>query len=267
MPNYKMLWERIKNRLDAGIQNWEQRIRDMQQVTAVELRTGGYKFSNNEVFKALVLSVLSNSTNWAVVEKVLSELQSVFSDFDVQKFIACEQDDIDKLYDWFYEKDAASIVLKSGLLRLRDAARKLHDIAQDNGSLNKYYTDVVLRSADVPSAVAALGSDPRIKLPGLGIPLTAEFLKNIGFDVSKPDRHINRAVGSFGWVTFRNWPDRDKRNAPTPNKVELTAVMREMQRFASSLSLPVCYVDNAVWLLCARSGLWLSNRELASLCE
>jgi 3-methyladenine DNA glycosylase Tag len=227
MCDYNTLWQRIKDRLDAELQDWEQRIRDMQQVTAVELRTGGHKFSNNEVFRALVWSVLSNTTNWAVVEKVLVELQDVFSNFDLQRFSTHEQADIDRLYDWFFERHAASIVLRRGLLGLRDAARQLNGTVQRIGSLDQYFEGVVSGSMDVPSAAAVLGCDSRFKLPGLGIPLAAEFLKNIGYDVSKPDRHINRAVGSFGWVAFHKWPDRKRRNSPSsPNKAELMAVMR-----------------------------------------
>lgn len=51
----------------------------------------------------------------------------------------------------------------------------------------------------------------------MGIPLAAEFLKNLGYDVAKPDRHICRAVGEFGWVEFKSWPDRSGNKAPYPS--------------------------------------------------
>jgi hypothetical protein len=43
--------------------------------------------------------------------------------------------------------------------------------------------------------------------------------------------------------------------------------MGEMAKFASALSLSVCYVDNAVWLLYAKSGLYFHNEALSSLCD
>ena len=92
-----------------------------------------------------------------------------------------------------------------------------------------------------------------------------EFLKNIGYDVAKPDRHINRALGSFGWVSFRNWPDRSGTKAPTATEKELIAVMQEVARCAELVSQSACFVDNVIWVLCARSGLHASNKDLMTI--
>lgn len=44
----------------------------------------------------------------------------------------------------------------------------------------------------------------RYKLPSFGVALAAEAMKNLGFDVAKPDRHILRAAGLFGLVGFKH---------------------------------------------------------------
>lgn len=54
-------------------------------------------------------------------------------------------------------------------------------------------------------AVMLLGSQGEYKLPSFGVALAAEALKNLGFDVAKPDRHLTRAVGSFGLVRINRW--------------------------------------------------------------
>jgi thermostable 8-oxoguanine DNA glycosylase len=103
------------------------------------------------------------------------------------------------------------------------------------------------------------------KLPGFGIALAAEFLKNVGYDVAKPDRHVNRALGSFGWVSFKRWSDRNGTQAPEANEDELIAVMQEVARCAQSVSQSACFVDNVIWVLCARSCLHASNEELMTI--
>jgi hypothetical protein len=39
-------------------------------------------------------------------------------------------------------------------------------------------------------------------------------------------------------------------------------VMREMKSLATLVGISTVFVDNAIWLLCAKSGTHLSNSEL-----
>ena len=41
--------------------------------------------------------------------------------------------------------------------------------------------------------------------------------------------------------------------------------MRAVQDIATAAGKPVVMVDNSIWLLCAKSGLYLTNPELAQL--
>ena len=43
------------------------------------------------------------------------------------------------------------------------------------------------------------------------------------------------------------------------------SVMRAMEKLSREVGQSVTFVDNAVWLLCARSGLHMSNDKLAAL--
>ncbi len=105
----------------------------------------------------------------------------------------------------------------------------------------------------------------RYKLPAFGIALAAEALRNIGFDLVKPDRHILRAAGSFGLVEFIRWEDRGATKPPNARPSELLETMSNMEKFAESVGECACLVDNAIWLLCARSGSHLSNEDLKGL--
>src|SRR5439155_14304541 len=120
-----------------------------------------------------------------------------------------------------------------------------------------------MNGSDSKLLARVIGDAGDYKLPGFGIPLAAEALKNIGYDVAKPDRHINRAVGCFGMVEFRRWHDRSGwETPPQPTVAELMRVMRAMEELSREVRQSVTFVDNAVWLLCARSGLHMSKRPI-----
>lgn len=262
------LWNRIENRLTTDMPQWREEVQDLGQVPAVQERATGRRWTDNEVFKGLILAVLSNNTDWAKVKRIIPELSSVFHGFCLREYASLTPADIGlRFIPWFKERRAGSQSLGSGLKYAIDAARRLLELKAKYGSLDRYFGDLHQeRKGDAILVAHALGSTSSVhKLPGLRIPLAAEFLKNIGFDVAKPDRHMNRAAGCFGWVQFHNWPDRNSTKQPRVNESEILQVMRAAAEFASDLGQLVCFVDNSVWLLCAKSGLYLSNRALCAL--
>ncbi len=227
-------------------------------------------WSDDEVFEGLVRSILSANTKWAKVERVLPELCTLLHDLSLSWYAALSPIDVERtLVPWFEQRKAGSISLNQNLQRLIESAGQLSDISQRHGSLENYLVHLSQRHNGDPKVVAAaLGEvESPAKLPGLGVALAAEFLKNVGYDVSKPDLHINRAVGSFGLVQFARWPDQRGFKAPQAKESELRTVMQVMETWALKLGFRVTFLDNAVWLLCAalKSGLHLSNSDLAAL--
>lgn len=261
-------WEKAQGKLDSRIPKWRELIEHYQQVSAIEARARGKRLSDDEIFAALVRSVLSNSTDWSKVERVLPELSSCFGGFDPHSYAARLPASVDEvLLPWFKQRHAGSMTLRSSLLKLIAAAERLCSASKAAGSLENYFHSIFVGSGKDPKqmAVALGGMSSPHKLPTLGIPLAAEFLKNIGYDVAKPDRHVNRAVGSFGWVTFAKWKSRAGTTPPTASEAELLKVMQAMESIGIQLATPVAYLDNAIWLLCAKSGLHMTNDELARL--
>lgn len=146
-------------------------------------------------------------------------------------------------------------------------ARLLTEHSRLHGTAESYFTSLIHQlDGDPKQAAICLGSRSEHKLPAFGVTLAAEALKNLGYDVAKPDRHVTRAVASFGLVHFRNWSQRDGQAAPSlSSRSSYLAVMRAVEDIASSAGMPVVLVDNAIWLLCAKSGLYLTNPELSDL--
>ena len=87
----------------------------------------------------------------------------------------------------------------------------------------------------------------------------------MGFDLCKPDRHLCRATGSFGLIQFRRWPDHSGTKPPEATPSEMESVMIVVESLAHVVGERPTLVDNAIWLPCAKSGLYTSNEALASL--
>ncbi|MDE2945343.1 MAG: hypothetical protein OXT63_14225 [Gemmatimonadota bacterium] len=81
--------------------------------------------------------------------------------------------------------------------------------------------------------------------------------------MAKPDRHLKRSVASFGLFDFGSL-GKDNHRGP-PEDVSDPDAMEAVQRIAEAADVPVVLVDNAIWLLCAKSGLYLTDPQLAEL--
>lgn len=189
------LWQRIQTELDTGLPCWRVQIESFGQVAAVERRRAGGRWSDDEVFEALLRSILSSATDWSKVERVLPELRSLFCDFSLARYAAVPVETIgSRFVSWFTDRRAGSMTLRSGLLALRRSAERLATWSQANGSAESYFIQLMDDAGSDPKLAAlSLGTPGEYKLPGLGIPLAAEALKNLGFDLAKPDRHVNES--------------------------------------------------------------------------
>lgn len=260
------LWRSIESRLDSSLRDWRGRIDGLDQMAAVRARAAGREWSDEETFRGLLLAVLSNNTDWSRIERIRDDLPTLFSGFDLTAYAELPASEIgDRFLPWFLDRKAGSVTLKQDLVNFTGTARLLSEHSRVHGTAESYFTSLVRQlDGDPRQAALRLGS-PRSKhkLPAFGVRLAAEALKNLGFDVAKPDRHVTRAVASFGLVPFRNWPGRGGRKPPSGTSH--LAVMGAVQEIATAAGMPVVMVDNAIWLLCAKSGLHLTNPELAEL--
>ena len=233
----------------------------------------GRIWSDDEVFEAVLLAVLSSNTDWSRIESVQAELSDLFSGFSLKSYASLADARIgDRFLPWFKARKAASIALGQDLVNLIGAARILLEYSRNHGAADSYFTSLMQRcDGDPKLAALRLGCRGVDKLPSLGVPLAAEALKNLGFDVAKPDRHLMRAIGSFRLVHFGRWTDtgawRQGRATPVPTPKRQLLAMTAVQEIAQATDERVVLVDNAIWLLCAKSELYLTNRLLAELAD
>jgi hypothetical protein len=267
-PTNTNLWARIESTLDGRLPDWRSRIEHFGQVSAIEDRLSGKTWDDNEIQEGLVKAVLSSNTDWAKIDGVLPELHQLFHNFSLEYYAQLTDADIERDFvPWFKCRKAASMTLGNDLKRLVKTSQILSKWSQYHGSAEHCFTSLFERcNKDSKQVAFKIGlPESKYKLPAFGVALAAETLRNIGFDLAKPDRHILRAAGAFGFVRFSRWTDSSGTRPPTANPAELLSAMTALENFAASENQRTAYLDNAIWLLCAKSGLGLSNAELRGL--
>ncbi len=271
MSELLCLWKNVKSSLDAWREDWCGLVDGYGQVEAVRQRSEeGRTWSDDETFEALLMSVLSNNTDWAKIEGIQTELSDVFSGFGLEWYAGLSEDDISgRIVPWFQERRAGSMVLKQSLVHLIQTADKLYEYSRPDRPAESYFTSLVQRLDNDPKSAARRLGTPgdEYKLPAFGVPLAAEALKNLGFDVAKPDRHLLRALAAFGLIEAGTWPNRGHRGTPKPSRRLFVDAMAAAEAIAAAGKVPVALVDNAIWLLCAKSGAWWTNPQLEELTE
>ena len=71
-------------------------------------------------------------------------------------------------------------------------------------TLITYYHQWIKDNRDLKQLIKQLSNpSSENKMQQMGIPLICEYLKNVGYDVGKPDRHIRRILGNESAGIFR----------------------------------------------------------------
>lgn len=264
------LWQHLTTRLTDWRDDWS----DLAGNTAVDrndpLRAD--PLSDERIFEAFTVALLSGNTRWERIERLRGALGAPFSGFDLARYAAIPDGDIDsKIMPWFRERKAGAPGLRAGLSRLRATAVKLLSYRDGAGGASAYLNDALADAKGSPEDLAvALGTSKAWKLPGFGVALAAEALRNLGFDLCKPDRHILRAAGSWSLIHFARWDRRGAFTPPQPSSAELRDTMFAVRSIAEENHLGVSYTNSVIWLAGAVSGARLTNAEfaeIASLCR
>ena len=86
-------------------------------------------------------------------------------------------------------------------------------------------------------------SNSEYKLKQMGIALVAEYLRNVGYDISKPDRHIVRLLGPNGLEdhSYKN----DASDTARWKAFEI------IHNYATKTNCSEAYIDYLFWAYCA----------------
>lgn len=202
-------------------------------------------FSVSDHIRAMVYSMLSSGRKWDCVVAgadpatgYIKSVDKIFLNYEPQQLLTCTPK---QLRDSLKEIHCAS----QSTLRQMNALisvniPKLLKLKQDYGTIDSYYENFIRKDETLVTLVKTL-SNPKSnnKLAQMDIALVCEYLRNVGYDIPKPDRHICRILGS----EVLNLSDK-----PTPPPAEVFEIIAKL---AKKLNKSVAEVDYILWSYCA----------------
>ena len=209
-------------------------------------RKSGGTFSIHDHIRAMVYSFLSSGVSWERMEsgidlttgRILS-IDEVFHQYDPEYLLQCRPEE---LRDQVKHLGCASqYTLKQMTALVGTNIGKLQQLDEQYGGIDVYYHQFVEKDPSFKTLVKSLSSPKsKDKMAQMGVALVCEYLRNVGYDIPKPDRHVRRILGSerLGCSEHKIVPEFD--------------VFDIIAELAEELGKPVAEVDYILWSYCAK---------------
>lgn len=211
----------------------------------IDRRKQGGTFSIEDHIRAMVYSMLSSGISWQRVEGGIDNdtgkiipIDEIFHQYSVEKLM---QSSPEELRDKIKELHCASLQTLAQMKALLKAnIPKLLAIEEQHGSIDNFYQHFINADPSLNTLVLVLSEkNSKYNLSQMGEALTAEYLRNVGYDISKPDRHIRRILGS------------KYLGCSESEFVPIYEVFDIVAEIAEELNKSVAEVDYTLWSYCA----------------
>lgn len=221
----------------------------------IDKRNSGGSFSISDHIRAMVYSMLSSGISWDRVAKDINpdtkcivSIDKIFCDYDTDKLLqrTPEQlrDDIKNI------NCATQSTLKQMTALLSVNIPKLLQIKKEYGTVDTYYQKFIKTDSTLKSLVTALSdSNSKDKMKQMYIALVCEYLRNVGYDMPKPDRHICRILGS-DYLAFSS-----EQTVPPFEVFDIITKLAEMTGKCSA------EIDYILWSYCANGYGQICTKE------
>lgn len=211
----------------------------------IDRRKNGETFSVEDHIRGIVYSLLSSGGSWVKILKDIDE--------DTGKILPV--DDIFHGYDPAWILSCSPEQLESEIRNLHYSCRFLHrqiealistnipkllTFEKQGGSVDNYYHGMIGDSRKLGTLVRALSKQgSHDKMKQMDAALVSEYLRNVGYDLPKPDRHIRRILGSQCLACS------EQETVPESEVFDIiTAIFQRLNRSAAE-------VDYILWAYCA----------------
>ena len=132
----------------------------------------------------MILAMLTANRPYEPIKQHLSQLESIFMNYDADKL---KNADPEQLIKSVKSIRCGNMRIKFQMYALKHNISYLQQIHQEHGSIDAYY-----HSMTKYDLVKTLDNN----LKEMSAPLISEYLPGVGIDLPKPDRHIQRILGS-----------------------------------------------------------------------
>ncbi len=228
----------------------------------IEKREQGKHFTISDHIRGMVYAMLSSGISWERVEKDIDEstgrilsIDKIFQNYDADILLSCS---VETLKEEIKVQRLAGISTNNQLKGLiPDNIRKLKQWEDTFGSIDSYYKRFIEKDSSYQTLIETLSqSDSENKMKQLSEALTAEYLRNVGYDLAKPDRHVRRILGNSILACSEQ------------EIVPVFEAMEIVREIAGILNRHVAEVDYILWSYCATGygEICTSRRPLCCDC-
>lgn len=209
-------------------------------------RNAGGDFTLTDHIRAMVYSMLSSGNQWANVAKnvdsatgCIPDVDKIFYDYDVEKLKQSSAEQLRANIKKIHCGTPSTFNQMKALLSTNIDV--LCSLDQKYGAIDTYYQKFIEIDDSLKTLIIVLSTAGSItKLEQMSIPLVCEYLRNVGYDIPKPDRHIRRILGS-GYLALS-----DKPTVPEFEAFDIVV------KLAGIMEKPVAEVDYILWSYCAK---------------
>lgn len=207
--------------------------------------SGQTDFRIQEHIRAMVYSMLSSGIIWERVESSIDEetgkisaIDENFHQYNPDFLLTCSENELTELVKKVGGGSQSTRRQMNGLIHTN--IRKMMILDKKYGSIDRYYQKFINNDQTMKSLIKAL-SDPssKDKYVQMAEALNAEYLRNVGYDIAKSDRHICRILGNKHLGCS---------NQDVVPIYESFDIIREL---AEHLGRGVAEVDYILWSYCA----------------
>lgn len=212
----------------------------------IDKRNAGGKFTLTDHIRAMVYSMLSSGNQWANVAKnadsatgCIPAVDEIFYDYDVEKLKQSSAEQLRENIKKIHCGTPSTFNQMKALLSTNIDV--LCSLEEKYGAVDTYYQKFIEIDDSLKTLVTVLSADVSVvKLEQMKVALVCEYLRNVGYDIPKPDRHIRRILGS-DYLALSDEPI-------VPEFVAFDIVVA----LADKMKKPVAEVDYILWSYCAK---------------
>ena len=212
----------------------------------IDRRNSKDLFSIRDHIRGMVYAMLSSGIAWERVEdsidvstgkiKVIDE---AFHQYDPDVLLTCSPEELSDRVKHLHCASQSTKKQMSGLIHTN--IKKLKQIEKVYGSIDTYYQEFIDKDCSYKTLIRTLSdSNSKDKMVEMGEALNAEYLRNVGYDMAKPDRHTRRILGS------RILACSDYETVPLFETLDIA------KEIADKLKKPVAEVDYILWSYCSK---------------
>lgn len=168
----------------------------------IDKRENGGTFTVSDHIRAMVYSMLTSGASWNRVEPgidintgAITHIDKIFCQYDVDTLL---NTDPMLLVEKVKAQTLGTQYIKNQMYALIYVnIRQMLSLEKEYGSIDNFYQHFINADTSLNTLVLVLSTnDSKYKYAQMGEALIAEYLKNVGYDIAKPDRHIRRILGS-----------------------------------------------------------------------